>query len=48
MEEALRAREALDNLTQDLGHFNLEHYRKLEGRYSLSELGEWVRTAILS
>jgi SNF2 family DNA or RNA helicase len=47
MEEALRAREALDNLTQDLGHFNLEHYRKLEGRYSLSELGEWVRTAIL-
>jgi Helicase conserved C-terminal domain len=47
MEEALRAREALDNLTQDLGHFNLEHYRKLEGRYSLAELGEWVRTAIL-
>ena len=47
MEEALRAREALDSLTQDLGHFNLEHYRKLEGRYSLSELGEWVRTAIL-
>lgn len=47
MEEALRAREALDHLAQDLGHFNLEHYRKLEGRYSLSELGEWVRTAIL-
>ena len=47
MEEALRAREALDNLAQDLGHFNLEHYRKLEGRYSLAELGEWVRTAIL-
>jgi hypothetical protein len=47
MEEALRAREALDSLTQDLGHFNLEHYRELEGRYSLSELGEWVRTAIL-
>jgi len=47
MEEALRAREALDSLAQDLGHFNLEHYRKLEGRYSLSELGEWVRSAIL-
>jgi hypothetical protein len=47
MEDALRAREALDSLAQDLGHFNLEHYRKLEGRYSLSELGEWVRTAIL-
>jgi SNF2 family DNA or RNA helicase len=47
MEDALRAREALDSLAQDLGHFNLEHYRKLEGRYSLSELGEWARTAIL-
>jgi hypothetical protein len=47
MEDALRAREALDSLAQDLGHFNLEHYRQLEGRYSLSELGEWARTAIL-
>ena len=47
MEDALRAREALDSLAQDLGHFNLEHYRRLEGRYSLSELGEWVRMAIL-
>jgi len=47
IQEALRSREALDSLAQDLGHFNLEHYRKLEGRYSLSELGEWVRTAIL-
>jgi superfamily II DNA or RNA helicase len=47
MEEALRAREALDNLAQDLGHFNLEHYRSLEGRYSLAELGEWAREAIL-
>jgi hypothetical protein len=37
----------LDSLAQDLGHFNLEHYRQLEGRYSLSELGEWARTAIL-
>lgn len=47
MEEALRAREALDGLAQDLGHFNLEHYRTLEGRYSLNELGEWARTAII-
>ncbi|MBI4523251.1 MAG: DEAD/DEAH box helicase [Deltaproteobacteria bacterium] len=47
IQEALRAREALDRLAQDLGQFNLEHYRTLEGRYSLSELGEWVRTAIL-
>ena len=48
IQQALRAREALDRLAQDLGHFNLEHYRTLEGRYSLSELGEWVRTAILT
>jgi SNF2 family DNA or RNA helicase len=47
IQEALRAREALDHLAQDLGHFNLEHYRTLEGRYSLAELGEWVRAAIL-
>jgi ERCC4-related helicase len=47
IQEAIRAREALDRLAQDLGHFNLEHYRKLEGRYSLAELGEWVRMAIL-
>ncbi len=48
IQEALRAREALDRLAQDLGHFNLEHYRTLEGRYSLGELGEWVRAAILN
>ncbi|MEW6246602.1 MAG: SNF2-related protein [Nitrospirota bacterium] len=47
VEEALRAREALDRLAQDIGHFNLEHYRTLEGRYSLPELGEWLRKAIL-
>lgn len=45
--EAIRAREALEHLAQDLGHFNLEHYRTLEGRYSLLELGEWLRQAIL-
>lgn len=45
--EAIRAREALEHLAQDLGHFNLEHYRTLEGRYSLLELGEWLRKAIL-
>ncbi len=47
LQEALRAREALDHLTQDLGHFNLENFRQLEGRYSLKELGAWLRTAIL-
>jgi hypothetical protein len=47
MEEALRAREALNALTQDLSGFNLESFRRLEGRYTLAELGAWVRDAIL-
>ncbi len=47
IEEAVRARDALNSLTQDLSSFNLEHFKKLEGRYSLGELGEWVREAIL-
>jgi superfamily II DNA/RNA helicase len=47
IEEAVRAREALNSLTQDLTGFHLEHFKKLEGRYSLAELGEWVRNAIL-
>ena len=47
IQAANRAREALDHLAQDLGHFNLENYRNLEGRYTLAELGEWVRRTIL-
>jgi hypothetical protein len=47
MAEALRAREVLNDLTQDLSDFNLEHFKKLEGRYSLAELGAWVRDVIL-
>jgi hypothetical protein len=47
MEEALRAREALNALTQDLSGFNLEHFKGLEGRYTLMELGAWVRDVIL-
>jgi len=47
IQEAVRAREALSNLTQDFSGFNLEHYKKLEGRYSMAELGEWVREGIL-
>jgi len=47
MEEALRAREALNVLTQDLSDFNLEHFKELEGQYSLAELGAWVRDAVL-
>jgi hypothetical protein len=47
IEEAVRAREALCALTQDFSGFNLEHFRQLEGRYELRELGEWVRDVIL-
>jgi superfamily II DNA or RNA helicase len=45
--EANRAREALGDLTQDLTSFNLEHYRQIEGRHSLDELGRWARSAVL-
>jgi SNF2 family DNA or RNA helicase len=47
LEEANRAREALDTLSQDLTGFNLESYRKIEGQYRLSDLGEWVRSAVI-
>ncbi len=45
--EANRAREVLSALAQDLTTFNLEHYRRIEGRHSLDELGQWVRSCIL-
>lgn len=45
--EANRAREALGALSQDLTGFNLENYRKIEGRHTLDELGQWVRVAAL-
>lgn len=47
MIEAARAKEALEKLTQDMSGFNLEHYQQLEGRYSLTDLGEWLRSAVL-
>src|SRR4030067_2140311 len=47
IQEAVRAQEALRSLAQDLSGFNLEHFKNLEGHYSLRELGEWVRDAIL-
>ena len=45
--EANRAREALGALTQDITGFNLENYRRIEGRHTLDELGRWVRSAVL-
>ncbi|MBM4322262.1 MAG: helicase [Deltaproteobacteria bacterium] len=47
IQEAVRAQEAINALTQDLSGFNLEHFRNLEGHYSLREMGEWVCDAIL-
>ena len=47
LEEAMRAREALSVLSQDLSGFNLEAYRRIEGRHTLPELGAWVRAMIL-
>ncbi|MBI5242660.1 MAG: DEAD/DEAH box helicase [Elusimicrobia bacterium] len=47
IQEALLAKSALDELTQDLSGFNLQHYKDLEGHYSLGELGEWVRATVL-
>jgi len=47
IQEANRAREALSALSQDLTQFNLENYRRIEGRHTLDELGQWVRSTIL-
>jgi len=45
--DAMRAREALTVLSQDLSSFNLENYRRIEGRHTLAELGAWVRAMVL-
>ncbi len=47
LEDAVKAREALTSLTQDLSSFSLKHFKKIEGRYTLDEMGEWVRKAVL-
>ncbi len=47
IQEANRAREALSALSQDLTSFNLENYRRIEGRHTLAELGQWVSAAVL-
>jgi len=47
IQEANRAREALSALSQDLTQFNLENYRRIEGRHTMDELGQWVRSTIL-
>jgi hypothetical protein len=47
MRQAQDARSALMELSQDLTHFNLEHYRRISGRFHLKQLGQWCRTAVI-
>lgn len=47
MEQAQMARVALMQLSQDLTHFNLEHYKRITGRFNLHQLGAWCREAIV-
>ncbi len=47
MEQAQHARTALMELSQDLTYFNLEHYRRIAGRFSLRQLGSWCREAVI-
>ncbi len=47
MQQAQQARTALMELSQDLTYFNLEHYRRISGRFNLRQLGVWCREAIL-
>ena len=47
MEQAQHARTALMELSQDLTHFNLEHYKRISGRFNLRQLGAWCREAVI-
>ncbi|MCE0498491.1 MAG: DEAD/DEAH box helicase [Methylacidiphilales bacterium] len=47
MRQAQDARNALLELSQDLTHFNMEHYRRISGRFHLKQLGVWCREAVI-
>lgn len=47
IQAAKEASEALRQLTQDLSNFNLEYYRKLEGKFTLEDLKRFTEKAIL-
>ena len=47
MQQAQQARTALMELSQDLTYFNLEHYRRISGRFNLRQLGVWCRDSII-
>jgi len=47
IERARQASEALRSLTQDLETFDLEHYRRLRGQFSLDDLNLLVQKAVI-
>ena len=47
MQQAQLARDALMQLSQDLTQFNLEHYKRIAGRFNLEQLGIWCRESIV-
>jgi SNF2 family DNA or RNA helicase len=47
MQQAQLARGALMQLSQDLTQFNLEHYKRISGRFSLEQLGVWCRESVV-
>jgi len=47
IQKAKEASEALRQLTQDLSAFNLDHYRELEGKFTLDDLRTFTEKAIL-
>jgi len=47
MQQAQKARSALLELSQDLTHFNMEHYKRITGQFHLEQLGVWCREAII-
>jgi len=48
LEKARQASEALRTLAQGLETFNLQHYRELQGRFSMEDLQKFVETGILA
>jgi superfamily II DNA or RNA helicase len=47
IEKARQSSEALRNLAQELETFNLEHYRRLESRFTLEDLRLFVEKAVI-
>ncbi len=48
LEKARQASEALRSLAQGLETFNVQHYRELQGKFSMEDLQKFVETGILA